>query len=155
MSHSDLASCLGFGLPQTYFQGGGLWTLFVIRRKTKHEKQDKKKIVLIRRRHQHATPNFIPFLCSLFCLTLVCGTFLVFSISLVQLLRAPSYKESSKTSQVESIYSVLSLTGMLARLCGCLGIVNVAVVGEFSPNTARASTESEMPGFHHAYGRGL
>lgn len=45
---------------------------------------------------------------------------------------------------------------MLARpLCGCLGTVNVAVVGELSPNTGRASTESEMPGFHHEDGRGL
>ncbi len=45
---------------------------------------------------------------------------------------------------------------MLARpLCGCLGTVNVVVVGELSPNTGRASTDSEMPGFHHADGRGL
>lgn len=45
---------------------------------------------------------------------------------------------------------------MLARpLCGCLGTVNVAVVGELSPNTGRASPDSEMPGFHQAHGRGL
>lgn len=45
---------------------------------------------------------------------------------------------------------------MLARpLCGCLGTANVAVVGELSPNTGRASTDSEMPGFHHTDGRGL
>lgn len=45
---------------------------------------------------------------------------------------------------------------MLARpLCGCLGTVSFAVVGELSPNTGRASTDSEMPGFHHVDGRGL
>lgn len=45
---------------------------------------------------------------------------------------------------------------MLARpLRGCLGTANIAVVGEFSPNTGRASSDSEMPGFHHADGRGL
>lgn len=41
------------------------------------------------------------------------------------------------------IQYALSLTGMLARpLCGCLGTVNVAVVGELSPNTGRGSTDS-------------
>ena len=29
------------------------------------------------------------------------------------------------------------------------------MVGELSPNTGRASTDSEMPGFHHVDGRGL
>lgn len=48
------------------------------------------------------------------------------------------------------------MTGMLARLlCGYLGTGNVVVVGELSPNTGRASTVAEMPGFHHADGRGL
>lgn len=35
-----------------------------------------------------------------------CGRFLFLSISPVRLLKAPSYKESSKSSQVESIYSM-------------------------------------------------
>lgn len=86
---------------------------------------------------------------------MACGRFLFLSISPVRLLRAPSYKESSKSSQVEHIQYALSLTGMLARpSCGCLGTVNVAVVGELSPNTGRAS-DFKMPGFHHADGRGL
>lgn len=60
-------------------------------------------------------------------------------------------KNPQKASQVESLNAQCapSLTGMLARLCGCLGIVNVAAVGALSPNTARAYTDSGMPGFHH------
>lgn len=40
-------------------------------------------------------------------------------------------------------------------LCGFLGTVNVAAVGDLSPNTGKASTDCEMPGFHHIDGRGL
>lgn len=55
----------------------------------------------------------------------------------------------------EHIQYALSLTGTLARLsCGSLGTVNVAVEGEWSPNTARASIDFHMPGFHQAHGRG-
>lgn len=33
--------------------------------------------------------------------------------------------------------------------------MNAAEVGELSPNTGRAPADSEMPGFHHADGKGL
>lgn len=44
--------------------------------------------------------------------------------------------------------------GRLATLlCGWPGTVNVALVDKLSPNTGRAPTNSEIPGFHHAWER--
>ena len=78
------------------------------------------------------------------------------SFLLHQSVLAPSYKVSSKASQVESIYSMhISDRNAGQAVVWLSGYSEFVVVGELSPNTGRASTDSEMPGFHHPDGIGL
>lgn len=107
MSHSDLASSLGFGFPQTHF--GGFYCQYLSweeRNKNKHQSETKN--VFIKNSPELNCISLSAVSSGIHLTGLRGSMWQVFlSISLVRLLRAPSYKESSKSSQVESIYSML------------------------------------------------
>lgn len=95
----------GIWLSTNPFLGGVLLPIFVLRGKYKSEHQTKTKNVFVKGNPEVYSQFRLSY--TWLDLEVACGRFLFLSISPVRLLRAPSYKESSKSSQVESIYSML------------------------------------------------